>query len=300
MAINWKVLDARAKDFNNLYKTDFNFSNFYTKITTLRNMDAKNAANIAYKGTLGAVLKDTMAIACHQQSKSQNAEAGAVDLMQVVQNFEESLMRPFVSECRTAGENLYPKPYGGMTKKQRIELVEHVLNSSPKNDVELTEQAYKSGKIRLRDMREVVNDMPFAVGRGVDRQQAQRIATFMLAIENINKSRPLWWRVLHPFRNNAEKRDAREYRTVLNSFGNNALNIGTDLAKKEYKTLELTKASINNAKLELENEKKAAVNEGVQKDSVVVELNNHVDVDVSKKIEQDEKVKGSSVQIKNA
>ena len=41
------MLDARAKDFNTLYKTNFNFSEFYTKITTLRNLDRKNAADIA-------------------------------------------------------------------------------------------------------------------------------------------------------------------------------------------------------------------------------------------------------------
>ena len=292
MSINWEMLDARAKDFNNLYKTKFNFSEFYTKITTLRNLDSKNAADIAYKGTLGAVLKDALVIACHKQSDSQNAEKSAVDLMQVIQNFEESLMQPFVSECRNAGEKLYPQPYGGMSKKQRIELVEKIVNVSPKNDVELTEQAYKSGKIRLRDMREAVNDMPFAVGKAVDRHQVQRIATFMLAIENVNKSRPLWWRIIHPFRNNAEQRDAREYKSVLQSFGGNALQVGEELAPKEYKTLELTRESINNAKAELENEKNLKpIEHSNVKDPVKVEIDNEINHDLSKKIEEVKDVK---------
>ena len=152
-------------------------------------------------------------------------ERGDVDLMDVVKNFEEYLMQPFVNECKTAGEKPYPKPYGGMSRMQRIELVEYILNASPKNDVELTEQAYLKGQIRLRDIRENVNDMPFAVGKGVDTHQLKRIGAFMLAIENVNKERPLWWRIIHPFRNNAEKRDARELRTVLTSFGGNALEV---------------------------------------------------------------------------
>ena len=255
MPINFTALNARAKDFNDRYHTKFDYSGFYSKLRTFDRLVAEDTSNVVYSGTLGSVLKDTMIIACNMERSAKDGESNAVDLLAVVKDFEEYLMQPFVKECKRAGEKVYPKPYGGMTEEQRIELVEQILDASPKNDVELTEQAYKSGKIRLRDMREVVNDMPFAVGRGVDRQQVQRIATFMLAIENINKSRPLWWRVIHPFRNNAEKRDAREYRTVLNSFGNNALNIGTDLAKKEYKTLELTKASISNIKAEIEKEK---------------------------------------------
>ena len=292
MSINWEMLDARAKDFNNLYKTNFKFSEFYTKITTLRNLDRKNAADIAYKGTLGAVLKDALVIACHKQSDSQNAEKSAVDLMQVVQNYEESLMQPFVSECRNTGGMLYPQPYGGMSKKQRLELVEKIVNASPKNDVELTEQAYKNGRISLRSMRGYVNEMPFAVGKSIDRHQVQRIATFMLAIENVNKSRPFWWRIIHPFRNNAEKRDAREYKSVLQSFGEQALNVGKDLASKEYKTLELTRKSINNAKAEFENEKNLnPIENSNVKDFVKVEIDNEINHDLSKKIEDVKDVK---------
>ena len=255
MPINFTALNARAKDFNDRYHTKFDYSGFYNKLRTFDRLVAEDTSNVVYSGTLGSVLKDTMIIACNMERTAKNSESNAVDLLAVVKDFEEYLMQPFVKECKRAGEKVYPKPYGGMTEEQRIEFVEHILNASPKNDVELMEQAYKSGKIRLRDMREAVNDMPFAIGRDVDRNQVQRIAAFMLAVENINKSRSFWWRVIHPFRNNAEKRDAREYRTVLNSFGNNALNIGADLAKKEYKTIELTKASISNIKAEIESEK---------------------------------------------
>ena len=297
MSINWKSLSERANEFNNLYKTHFDYSSFYTKITSLGHLDPGNAANIVYKGTLGAVLKDTLIVACNRQRSAQKGIT-AVDLLDVVKNFEEYLMQPFVKECKSAGDKCYPKPYGGMSRMQRIELVEHVLNASPKNDVELTEQAYLKGQIRLRDIRENVNDMPFAAGRGVDAHQLQRIGTFMLAIENVNKSRSFWWRVIHPFRNNAEKRDAKELRTVLNSFGGNALDVATSLAKKEYKTLEVTKESVRNAKLELEKENNdKLIKNAAEKDSVEVKLDNEIETDLSKKI--DETVKKQPVIGKN-
>ena len=288
MAINWTALEARAKEFNDIYRTSFDYSGFYSKLKTFNRLTTDNAADIVYKGTLGTVLKDAMVAACHSRGSAKRGERGDVNLMDVVKNFEEYLMQPFVNECKTAGEKPYPKPYGGMTRMQRIELVERMLNTTPKNDVELTEQAYLKGQIRLRDIRENVNDMPFAVGKGVDTHQLQRIGAFMLAIENVNKSRPVWWRIIHPFRNNAEKRDAKELRTVLNSFGGNALNVATSLAVKEYKTLEVTKESVRNAKLELEKEKseKLIKNAG-EKDSVKVNLDNEIKTDLSKKVDQE-------------
>lgn len=290
MPINWKSLDARAKDFNDRYHTGFSYSNFHSKLKTFERLDSKNAAAIVYKGTLGAVLKDALIIACNTERNSREGENSAVDLMTVVKDFEEYLMKPFVQECRAAKEKPYPKPYGGMNEKQRIELVERVLQVAPKNDVALTEQAYMSGQIRLRDMREAVNDMPFADGGALDRTQIQRIATFMLAIENVNKGRTFWWRVIHPIRNNAEQRDAKELRTLLNSFGNGVLNSATALAVKEYKTLELTRGSLNVAKTEIENEKNANRIENVNpRDSIKVDLKGKAQEDVSQKIDEPEK-----------
>ena len=290
MAINWKALDARAKDFNDKYHTGFSYSAFHSKLKTFERLDPKNAATIVYKGTLGAVLKDTLIIACNTERNSRDGKSGAVDLMTVVKDFEEYLMKPFVQECKREKEKPYPKSYGGMNIKQRVELVEHVLQVAPKNDVTLTEQAYMRGQIRLRDMRESVKNMPFAIGGKVDRAQIQRIGTFMLAIENVNKGRSSWWRFFHPFRNNAEQRDAKELRTLLNSFGDGVLDLAKSLAAKEYKTLELTRESVNNAKAEIENEKNADKIRSVEsRDSIKNDLDGKTKEDVSKKIDGNEK-----------
>lgn len=299
MAINWKALDARAKDFNDKYHTGFSYSAFHSKLKTFERLDPKNAATIVYKGTLGAVLKDTLIIACNTERNSRDGKSGAVDLMTVVKDFEEYLMKPFVQECKREKEKPYPKSYGGMNIEQRVELVEHVLQVAPKNDVTLTEQAYMRGQIRLRDMRESVRNMPFAIGGRVDRAQIQRIGTFMLAIENVNKGRSSWWRFFHPFRNNAEQRDAKELRTLLNSFGEGALDLATSLAVKEYKTLELTRESIKNAKLEIGNDKKAEqVDNPNERDSLKIDLGDKIKEDVSNKINESEKEKPITV-VKN-
>ena len=270
MAINWTALEARAREFNNQFHTNFNYAGFNSKMVTLEKLQPKKAADIVYKGTLGAMLKDAMIYACSAERNSPNGKGAAVDLMNLVKNFEEYLMMPFVKECKLSGESVYPKPFGGMSKKARIELVEHILNSSPKNDVEITARAYEKGQISLRYMREIVADMPFASGRAVDNAQLQRIGTIMLAIESVNKSRTFWWRVFHPIRNRAEKRDAKELRSVLNSFRDNTFGVNslredpvqlaTKLATAEYATIAQTKESIKNAKAAIEKDNTSSKN----------------------------------------
>jgi hypothetical protein len=88
MAINWTALEARAKEFNDIYHTSFNYSDFYSKLKTFVRLEPENATNIVYKGTLGTVLKDAMVAACHSRGGLKKGERGDVDLMDVVKNFE--------------------------------------------------------------------------------------------------------------------------------------------------------------------------------------------------------------------
>ena len=108
-------------------------------------------------------------------------------------------------------------------------------------------------------MREYVNGIDFTkhnsnmeLSVSVSEMELKRIATCMLALENVNKSRSFWWKVFHPIRNNAEKREAGEMKTLLESFGGNALEHAKKLANREYGTLTATKEGLDNAKAELE------------------------------------------------
>lgn len=300
MPINLKALDKRANEFNNRYHTNFSYSGFYSKCKTFARLEPKRAADVVYKGTLGTLLKEVLITACDRERVAKDISKCAVDLQAVVNDFEEYLMIPFIKECKQAGEKPYPKHYGGMTEEQRIELVEHVVNASPKNDVELTEMAYKKGQIRIRDLREIVGDMNFT--DGVKDSQLHRIGTFMIALENVNNSRSFWWR-LNPLnwgRNNAEKREAKEFRTLLNSFGNNALERAKSLALREYKTIELTRESINNSKAELESAKKENVVESDKERNVIkIEIDNEIKTEVSNKIDTSKKEHDQPVKGKN-
>jgi hypothetical protein len=59
---------------------------------------------------------------------------------------------------------------------------------------------------------------------------------------------------------------------------------------KEYKTLEVTKESVKNAKLELEAEKREKlIKNAEEKDSVEVKLDSEIKTDLSKKVDQEVK-----------
>ena len=300
MPINLKALDKRANEFNNRYHMHFSYSGFYSKCKTFARLEPKRAADVVYKGTLGTLLKEVLITACDRERVAEDISKCAVDLQAVVNDFEEYLMIPFIKECKQAGEKPYPKHYGGMTEAQRIELVEHVDNASPKNDVELTEMAYKKGQIRIRDLREIVGDMNFT--DGVKDSQLHRIGTFMIALENVNNSRSFWWKLnpLNWARNNAEKREAKEFKTLLSSFGNNALERAKTLALREYKTIELTRESINNSKAELESTKKENVVESDKERNVIkIEIDNEIKTEVSTKIDTSKKEHDQPVKGKN-
>lgn len=288
MPVNLDKLKGRETEFNNKYHTNFSYAGFYSKLRTFDRLVAEKTTNTVYTGTLGVVLKDIMIHACGMERISQSGDGNAVDLQAVVKDFEEYLMQPFVKECKSAKEPLYPSPYGGMSEKERIELVEHVINASPKTDVELAEKAYKSGEIRIRDMRELINEMDFTVS--VSEPEIKRIATFMLALENVNKSRSFIWKVFHPIRNNAEKREAGEMKTLLNSFGKNVLERAKDLANSEYKTLTVTRESIQNARIEQKSTiaHKDAEEKSNARDNIKVDLDNVQNKEVSMKVDENE------------
>lgn len=265
MPVNIDRLKGREVEFNNKYHTNFSYEDFLDTVEEIGFPDpdsieeVENPANVVYRFALANVLQEAMLHTCNSERMSENGKTYSVDLYAVLDEFEYFLMQPFAHECKQGHDPIAPKPYGGMKDSDKIAIVENIVNSSPKNDVELTEQAYKSGQIRIRDMREYVNGIDFTkhnsnmeLSVSVSEMELKRIATCMLALENVNKSRSFWWKVFHPIRNNAEKREAGEMKTLLKSFGGNALEHAKELANREYGTLTATKEGLDNAKAELE------------------------------------------------
>lgn len=306
MAFDITTHESKAVEFNTLYHSHFSFYDFTGKTKTFISLGQENCADIVYRGMLTNVLKDALAYACHQDEEYTLGNDTSESLLTVLDEFEYTLMRPFAHDRKKNGIKPYPSKFGGMTEKDKIDLIERVIDASPTNDIELTEKAYKEGHIKLRDIRRHLNDIDPNPLYAPDDIYLKRAGAFMIAIENVNKSRPMWWRIIHPFRNNAEQRDASEIRNRLMSFGENALARARNLAGMEYKTLTLTKEGLNKMRAALENPNPIAQNENNLiinekeniKDSVNIDLKNDLGTEVTDKIE-DKKI-DATVIIKEA
>lgn len=91
-----------------------------------------------------------------------------------------------------------------MSEEQKNQVVYDSLKDlSP---VERYKDLYENGELRIRDMR------AYAEGLDPSEMSDEEIATALQsaqALREVNASRSVLWRIFHPFRNNAEQRDAK-------------------------------------------------------------------------------------------
>lgn len=102
-----------------------------------------------------------------------------------------------------------PEKDAGLSKLDQYHLIEEAWNSIPTNDVDMVAENYKNGNIRIRDMVERAAYINETTYKNMDNSQLKELASYAEALKKVNESRSFIWKVFHPIRNNAEKRDAK-------------------------------------------------------------------------------------------
>ena len=114
-----------------------------------------------------------------------------------------------------------PKRDLGLTPMEQYEVMKGIRTTGPKNDIEAVMMNYEKGNIRIRDM--------VAFAKNIDRhggltpKNMKILASYSEALKRINASRTTGWRWIHPWRNNAEQRDAKVIENLIN--GDSLLHI---------------------------------------------------------------------------
>ena len=114
-----------------------------------------------------------------------------------------------------------PKRDLGLTPMEQYRVMKGIRNTGPKNDIEAVMMNYEKGNIRIRDM--------VAFAKNIDRhggltpKNMKILASYSEALKRINASRTTGWRWIHPWRNNAEQRDAKVIENLIN--GDSLLHI---------------------------------------------------------------------------
>jgi hypothetical protein len=89
-----------------------------------------------------------------------------------------------------------------MDRISRLEYLERLTREAPSNPVELYADKYKRGELSIKQMKSK------SALDGRKQERYIEVAGYVQALENVNQSRSSGWRILHPFKNNAEIRES--------------------------------------------------------------------------------------------
>lgn len=194
----YNITKNSINNFNKFYGVNVSFSKIQSDAKTLNSVNAAlQAAFIeAYKTVLLKELIKT---------------EGEVFLAQnMFEDFRQHIIQNFINETPYTHRTNISKNLGCKTSGEVYGMLQNVWDNIPQNQVEAVMENYLNGNIRIRDMVAVAGRF-----NSNSKHQQNELASYAMALKAVNETRPLWWRIIHPFRNNAEQREAKNIEAIL-------------------------------------------------------------------------------------
>ena len=194
----YELTKGSINNFNKFYGVNVSFSKIQADAKTLNSVTAALRASFidAYKT---ALLKDLI--------KRDGEDFRAQDMFE---DFRRDIIQNFINETPYSRRANISKNLGCKTADEVYGMLQNVWENIPRNQVEAVMENYLNGNIRIRDMVAVAGRF------NVDnKHQQNELASYAKALKAVNDTRPLWWRIIHPFRNNAEQREAKNIEAIL-------------------------------------------------------------------------------------
>ena len=214
MAYNLTKLSI--KSFNQMYGVNVSLSKIQSNAKTLDSVTAALRASFidAYKT---ALMKDLI-----------KKEGESFSAQNMFEDFRQDIIQNFINETPYIRRANISKNLNCKTSDEVYGMLQNVWENIPKNQVEAVMENYLNGNIRIRDMVAVAGR--FNSG---SKHQQKELASYAKALKAVNDTRPLWWRIIHPFRNNAEQREAKNIEAILrNHLGNFADSAFTKVSEE--------------------------------------------------------------------
>ena len=196
MAYNLTKLSINS--FNRMYGVNVSLDKIQSDAKALNSVTAALKASFidAYKT---ALLKDLI--------KKEGEIFRAQDMFE---DFRRDIIQNFINETPYSRRANISKNLNCKTPEEVYGMLQNVWENIPRNQVEAVMENYLNGNIRIRDMVAVAGRF------NVDnKHQQNELASYAKALKAVNDTRPLWWRIIHPFRNNAEQREAKNIEAIL-------------------------------------------------------------------------------------
>lgn len=221
-----------VNDFNKKYNTTFSISKFAARVHEHKVLEGDDPYKTAYKTILVEFYK--------QAVKAQiNGKVKEIDYTQFIMDLETPLSI-YIDDLKKEGEAKDVKTFCGTKNIERITALKAAHENVPRTPTAVAVEEYKNGEMRIRDMVAFTKEVT-ADAENIDAKNINRVVAFATALEQVNSSRSIMWRIFHPFRNNAEKRDAALMRKIAENADKKAYDNAQSFVGKEPEFLDAYK-----------------------------------------------------------
>ena len=198
--------ESRLNSFNNKYKVNFSFESYDSqslkdknRVAPLKGVKGISRENLKYRNAFLNIYKECVGNMVDKKLNTFKPE-------ELVQEFEK-VMNDYRQYCSENGETA-PEVKGGWRGTQHMDAMRATLNSIRSPRVARESERYLSGELRVRDVRSYVRGLAENNGnmRNLRIEELANVMVYREAIKNAVESRPFWWKIIHPFKNNAEQK----------------------------------------------------------------------------------------------
>ena len=214
MANNFEAYANFERNFNNRYKVNFSFERYEAQKLNKKNIepalkDQKNIGkeNLKYRNALLNIYKECVQNMKDNKYKSFNPDELATDF--------EKLMNNYRDYCNKNNKEA-PDVNGGWEGRETMDSMRATLTTIKPEKLKDTTDRYISGKLRLRDMKATVRNLTANGMRNVSAEGLAEIMIYRESIQTAVENRPTWWKIIHPFKNNAEQKAVEALDTIIN------------------------------------------------------------------------------------
>ena len=198
--------ESRLNSFNNRYKVNFSFESYDSQslkeknlVSPLKGVKGISRENLKYRNAFLNIYKE-----CVQNMVDKKLNTFKPE--ELVSEFEK-LMGDYRRYCNDNGE-IAPDANGGWRGTENMDAMRATVNSIRSPRVARESERYLSGELRVRDVRSYVRGLAENNGSmgNLSPEELANIMVYREAIKNAVESRPFWWKIIHPFKNNAEQK----------------------------------------------------------------------------------------------
>lgn len=194
----YELTKGSINSFNKFYGVNISFSKIQADAARLNSFN--QALMVAFQEAYTqVVLKDLI--------KRDGEVFRAQDMFE---DFRKDITQNFINETPYSRRANISKNLGFKTSEEVYGMLQNVWENIPQNQVDAVIENYLNGNIRIRDMVAVAGRF-----NADNKHQQNDLASYAKALKAVNDTRPLWWRIIHPFRNNAEQREAKNIEAIL-------------------------------------------------------------------------------------